>query len=56
MRLNEFTKQPKDMNKEELEAYMLYILESMNQTLDEADRRMESENANRDRKESSQYL
>lgn len=34
MRLEEFTKHPKDMSKEELESYMLSILEDMNKTLD----------------------
>ncbi len=56
MRLDEFTKQPKDMTKEELEIYMLTLLDSMNETLNEADRRIEQENANRDRKENPQYL
>ncbi len=34
MKLEEFTKHPKDMGREELETYMLSILEDMNDTLD----------------------
>ena len=59
MKLEEFAKHPKDMNKAELEMYMLSILEDMNNILDKTNTEFRKENGsgnrNTDQKIPSKY-
>ena len=56
MKLEEFTKHPKDMNKIELEMYMLSILEDMNNTLDKTNIEFRKENGSGNRKTDQKIL
>lgn len=49
MRLNELTKHPNQMNKEELERYMFRLLENMNEELDSINDQYRKENGSGNR-------
>ena len=56
MKLEEFTKHPEDMNKVELEMYMLSILEDMNETLEKTNTEFREENSSGNRKTNQKIL